>query len=86
MIALATAIAAELSALRGTPWHARASEHDAERLAEIVRFDGARLLLRADGAHVEVSGRFPYGHEPYGPITRGSRLASAMRASAKTPV
>jgi len=44
VIALATAVAAELSALRGTPWHARALADDG---AELLRFDGARLILRA---------------------------------------
>lgn len=73
MIAFARAVAEHLSALRGTPWHARPSPHDAERMAEIVRFDGATLRLRIDGARIKVTARFPYGHEPMGYVQRGKR-------------
>jgi len=42
-LSFAVALAPELSRLRGTPWHARMGEHG---MAEIVRFDGAKILLR----------------------------------------
>lgn len=42
-LSFAAALAPELSRLRGTPWHARMGEHG---MAEIVRFDGAKILLR----------------------------------------
>lgn len=44
LLPLAKALARELTARRGVPWHARVSEYESR--AEIVRADGAAIHLR----------------------------------------